>query len=369
MKIEQDYSKHPITTIQFIIFIYLTQTGLGILTLPSQLHKSTGTSGWISIILGGLVTIIVNILIIKVMERFPNKTIFEIISNLFGTIIGKLFTLVWVLYSLLFFFTIIFSAIHIISVWILPKTSVILILLLFTVPLYIIVSRGLLTIIRYGEIIFTITLWMLPLLLFALKDAHWLNLLPIIKNGWIPLFVSAKDTFFSFLGFELIFLLYPFLENKTSAIKAAIIANSLTMFSMVFVTLISFLFFSPDEIQSYLWPTLNVLKTIEFPFLERFEIIYLPFYLFILSMTGIPYFYSAIFASSFLLNAKNASFINSTFLCAFIITGFFFNPDFHTLDTLSNWVNFSGLGMAFLFPILLLFSTILITKLKKGHRI
>ncbi len=38
-----------------------------------------------------------------------------------------------------------------------------------------------------------------------------------------------------------------------------------------------FYFFSPDETPLLIWPTLSLLKTIEFPFIERFEVIFYRF--------------------------------------------------------------------------------------------
>ena len=70
---------------------------------------------------------------------------------------------------------------------------------------------------RYAVFTVLFTLWM-PLLLFIpLKDGHWIYLLPLLKEGWIPVFNTVKSTIIAFLGFEFAFVLYPYLSNKSSA--------------------------------------------------------------------------------------------------------------------------------------------------------
>ncbi|KHF30211.1 Spore germination protein [Anoxybacillus sp. BCO1] len=73
-------------------------------------------------------------------------------------------------------------------------------------------------------------------------------------------------------------MFYPFLKEKKHAVKAMVIANSISAFTFLLITITLFYFFSPDETPLLIWPTLSLLKTIEFPFIERFEVIFLSFY-------------------------------------------------------------------------------------------
>ncbi|MDT2248436.1 GerAB/ArcD/ProY family transporter [Paenibacillus larvae] len=68
-------------------------------------------------------------------------------------------------------------------------------------------------------------------------------------------------------------------------------ANTITFIVYLLITLSSFICFSPDEITKYLWPTLMLVKPIQFPFLERMEILFLSFYIFIFLTTFVPYTY------------------------------------------------------------------------------
>ena len=72
------------------------------------------------------------------------------------------------------------------------------------------------------------------------------------------------------------------------------------------VTFVSFVYFSPDGITKFLWPTLSLVTPFHFSFLERFEIIFLSFYLFIIFDSCIPYIFTASDGINQLLNKKES---------------------------------------------------------------
>ena len=72
--------------IAFIVFSYIV--GYGILTLPKDIVKDLGTSGWISIIIGDIGIIFSAYLFIYLAKTFNNKTIFEYSKILTGKFIS-----------------------------------------------------------------------------------------------------------------------------------------------------------------------------------------------------------------------------------------------------------------------------------------
>ena len=110
--------------------------------------------------------------------------------------------------------------------------------------------KGVLIISRYAVFTVFFTLWMPFLLFIPLKDGHWIYLLPLLKEFWIPVLNTVKSTIIAFLGFEFAFVLYPYLSNKSSA-KGIVIANLITLFIYLQVTFVSFVYFSPDGITKF----------------------------------------------------------------------------------------------------------------------
>ena len=62
-----------ITLFEFIIFIHSLQLASGMLIMPSPLATTAGTDGWISIILGWMVTSIIGVFIILMLQKSQQK--------------------------------------------------------------------------------------------------------------------------------------------------------------------------------------------------------------------------------------------------------------------------------------------------------
>nr|WP_261807609.1 endospore germination permease [Paenibacillus sp. N3.4] len=306
-----------------------------------------------SIIVGWILTILLSFVIIRIMEKNPECTLFELLPKYFGKWIGKGLVVLWILLAAYVATTVMFSTIHIIKIWIVQDIRNYILMILFTIPIYMITKQGIRVIGIFAELVFIVTLWMPFLLLFALKDTQWLYLLPLGKEGLLPILSTVKSTIFSFLGFELTFIFYPFLKDKKSAFKGIVIANSLTMMIYLTTTIVCFIKFSPTEITDYVYPVLNLLKLIRLPFLERLEIIYLSFYLFIIFMTIIPYLYAVVLGTSQLLGKQDHRNSLRILLFLWILLSFFFIPSSFQITQLANWWGMAGIYSAFGFPIFL----------------
>lgn len=229
-----------------------------------------------------------------------------------------------------------------------------LIMILLSIPMLMLACKGALIISRFAVFTVIFTLWM-PLLLFIpLKDGYFIYLLPLIKEGWLPILNTVKSTIIAFLGFEFAFVLYPYLTNKASAKKGIIIANLITLFIYLQITFVSFIYFSPDGITKFLWPTLSLVTPFHFSFLERFEIIFLSFYLFIIFDSCIPYIFTASDGINQLLNKKGSS-LPIYFLlfgCIFIL--FFYIPSSYQISALREFWGTASYFIVFLFPVVFL---------------
>ncbi|BBH24083.1 germination protein [Paenibacillus baekrokdamisoli] len=347
------YSYNQISLLQYIFIIFEVQVGLGVLSLPRDLAKTAGTDGWISIILGWILAILLSLVVLKIMEKNPESTLFDLLSRYFGKWVGKSISILWILYAAFAAFVVMFSTIHIIKIWIVPDMPNFVLMILFVIPNYMIAKHGMRVIGLFSELVFLVSMWMPFLLLYTLKDIQWLNLLPIAKEGLLPILVTVKSTILAFLGFELAFILYPFLKDKKSASKGIIIANSLSMIIFLAITVICFVRFSPEEVTDFVYPTLNLLKLIRLPFLEGLEFIFLCFYLFMLFITLIPYLYTAVLGVTQLFGKQDHRNSLRILLFLWILLSFFFIPSSSQITQMGKWWGEVGLYFAGVFPIFL----------------
>ncbi|MFS0553597.1 GerAB/ArcD/ProY family transporter [Brevibacillus sp. 179-C9.3 HS] len=346
------YAYYELSVLQYIFLIHGTQIGIGVLTIPRELAEQAGTDGWISLFIGWAAAVLVSLVTTNMMKRYPDKTIIDIFHLLLGKWLGKVATIFMCMYCG-FAATVLFvNTTAIINVWILSQTPGYIIVALFAIPAYIVVQGGLRVIGRYSELVFYLTLWMPLVLATALRDAHWLHFLPLIKEGWMPIVLASKTTVLSFLGFELAYFVYPFLQKKQYASIGIVVANTLTLLVYLYITIICYTFFCPDEITQYTWPTLNLWKVIEYRFLERIDIIFLAFYLFILSTTAMTYMYFTVFSTSQLFNSPDHRKHLLVFLCLVSVAAWLYTPSFIEVNTITETWSFVGMLFAYLLPLL-----------------
>jgi spore germination protein (amino acid permease) len=360
------YTQNQITFMQYIFLIHGAQVGVGLLTLPRELAENAGTDGWIAIIIGWLFSTLASLIIIQVMKKYPNGSIIDLLTHYFGKWVGKIAALIFVLYFA-FLGSIIFEREGLfIQFWILPQTGMFILLLLLSIPSYLIVRNNITILGRYAEFVFFLTIWTIFFYLPPLKEAHWLHLLPIIKEGWNPILTAAKTTIFSFLGFEIAFFLYPFLQKKQKASIGIVIANTLTLAVFLLVTIVAFTFYSPDEISLYKEPTINLLKIVEFRFLERLEIVFLSFYIFIISTTVLPIFFVTVFCTSHFFGKQDHSKYVAWLLLLNLVYVFFFPQSFSINTQLQKVSEPISLILVYAFPLCLWVYLWLYSRIKRG---
>ncbi|WP_442603225.1 GerAB/ArcD/ProY family transporter [Paenibacillus sp. KN14-4R] len=360
--------KLPITHLQFIFLIYGIQIGTGILSLPRTLAEIAGTSGWISIIIGGFINIVFSVVIVFVMKKYPNDILPEIFTRLFGKVMGKILFIPVIAHFAFFSWTILVEAVLYIKVWFLPSTGTAYVMFLFAVPTYLIARKNLQVLSRYTQIVFYLTIWMPFILLFPLKDSHFINLLPLLKDGWTPIFKAVEPTVYSYIGFEITYFVYPHLIQKEKAIRGVIIGNTLTMLTYLFVTVLCFAFFSPDEITTYNQPVLNLLKVIEFRFLERFDMIFLSLYLFVVSTAWIPYTYLVSFGTAQLFGKRDHSLFIGLFLIAVVIMAMVTKPSWMQEEKWKTLAGYNGIIICYCLPVFLLIYITVYQKITRRNR-
>ncbi|AZN41494.1 GerAB/ArcD/ProY family transporter [Paenibacillus albus] len=295
---------NQITTLQFILIIHSVQLGVGIISLPKDLADISGTDGWIAIILGWLLSTAASLIMVQIMKKYPNGTIIELIEHYFGKWIGKLAMVVYFVYFLMYAYLIFNRMVLLTQSWIMQQSQTWVLMLLFVIPAYMLIKGGVRDIGRFAEITFLASIWMVFVISTLFKDANWLHLLPVLKEGWMPVFRTVNTTITSFLGFECVFFIYPYLEKKQSASMGVILANTFTMMVYLFITIICFLVFSPDEITFFNDTVISAVKIIEFRFIERFDLVILSCYLMVIAKTWMSALYMSVYCSSRLIVGK-----------------------------------------------------------------
>lgn len=342
-----------INTLRYTIIIISAQIGTGILILPRIIAEKAGQDGWISVLIGWVCSIIASIFFIQALHLKKNTSNY-IFQSVFGKYIGNTLVIFYTTYFLLEFWTIFVNCILLIQEWLLPHTSNYTIAILLCIPTYMIVSKGTHSVGSYCEIVFYITICipLLFLILIPVTGGSLLHFLPVLKNGISPVLHAVPSTIFSFSGFEISIVLYPYLQSKKYALHGVIIANTFTMFFYLLIVLISFYFFSPNAILQFAQPVLNLFKLMEFRFLERVDLLLLCLYLIVMSTSWITFLYSSIL----IINSKKTphfKYKTFIFLVISILIIRLLNPSGKQLKIYQDFISNIGLWLIYCFSIFL----------------
>jgi spore germination protein (amino acid permease) len=257
----------------FIIFLIVSgQIGTAALGFQRIVLKSTGYDAWIAIIIAGLFIHLFMYMIYSVLKNGEGDIIY-IHQKLFGKWIGNILSLGLILYALFAAITVFRTYLEIIQVWMFPKLNLWFFSFVFMLLAYYAISGGFRIISGVTVLSFAVLLVICPFFLFALEFSEFQNMLPVMKHTIPEVLGGAKAMTLSYLGFEAILLYYPFIKKAKRSQRWAHAGVSITIFFYLYLGIISFAFYSEEQLSRTIWGTLSLFKIIEMPFVERFEYI------------------------------------------------------------------------------------------------
>lgn len=143
-------------------------------------------------------------------------------------------------------------------------------------------SRGIRVVAGLSVLGFFITLPLFLLKYYALKDAHYTNLLPIFDHSITEILAATKGVTLNYLGFEMILLYLPFLKQPEKSQKWAHFGNLFTVFTYFITIFVSFVYYNQEQLQHTIWATLTLWKIVDLPFAQRFEYAGIALWLFVI---------------------------------------------------------------------------------------
>lgn len=273
---QTDVRENSLLSPFFIFFlIHSSQTGIGMLSFQRDIAKHAEQDAWISVLVGGFTLHIILFLMFKLLDQSPNRNLISLHKEYFGKIIGNALSVLFLLYFLLLMTTVVDSYVEIINVWAFSSVRPWEFTLIISIVIFLIVSGGF-------RVITGIAFWsiLIPIILFfvlgyTLKYSHFSNLLPLFGHDIKDILKSSKEATVSFLGFETLFLFYPFVKKSSKTKMWAHGGLLFTTFSYVLITIITFAYFSGGQLEHIIWPTLVMTKIVQVPFIDRFEYIFI----------------------------------------------------------------------------------------------
>lgn len=269
-------SKLGLTKMQIFFLIVNAQVGVGMLTLPNKLQETSKHDGWISIILTGIVIQCILFLYWLLLRRFPNSDYYEINRSILGKHLGKLCNFATFIYLVMTTVYLLLVSVKLIGEILLDRTPLWVIgLLIFTMCIYLCTSsiQVFARIIIVHSILF-LFLFILSFFPYTL-NLDFRNILPIGSSGLKNIIFGFRDSYISFLGFEIILFLYPLAADKNKAfLKNITYINLFVSGLTVYLTILATLIFNSNLLAQLKYPIIYMFRPLQFEALDRLDLIF-----------------------------------------------------------------------------------------------
>lgn len=272
MKINLSIKKSEQIRAHYLFFIILgIQIGVGFLSAPRFIFKEAHQDAWISIIIAYFFMLLTVIVMLKILSSYENTDIFGIQVHLFGKWFGKFLGCLYLLFFMAELLSVLLAYIEVVQVFIYPTIhsfvigSLLLILVVYSVI-------GGIRIVTGVVFLFVIlSPWFFFLLYDPILRMESSHFLPILEASITDLLKGAKTSSFSFFGLELLFIIYPFVNDKEAIKRPTYWGLTVSAFTVLMTTIISIGYFSPNDFDLIDWPVVSLFKSVSFSFMERFD--------------------------------------------------------------------------------------------------
>ncbi|GGA85793.1 GerAB/ArcD/ProY family transporter [Ornithinibacillus halotolerans] len=267
----------------YLFFIIISvQIGVGIIGAPRFIYMEAERSAWLSILIAFLYICVLVSCMLIILKKYDNADLLGIQVDLFGNFFGKLLGIVFLVHLGLSMMSILLTYIQVIQLFLyhaMPNlliTSLIMILVLYTV------YGGIRVIVGVTFILFLITMWILTVLYDPFLRANWYNLLPLFDSSLPDILKGTRATSYTLAGFEILWLIYPFIQNKNKVRLPIFLGLAFTTIILLVVTVLSISYFSAEGLKTIDWAVLILVKNASFTFLERLDYIVVVMWLMII---------------------------------------------------------------------------------------
>ncbi|MBA2937407.1 GerAB/ArcD/ProY family transporter [Paenibacillus sp. CGMCC 1.16610] len=260
----------------FFVFFLVHATTVGVSTICSQIfvYKTAGHDAWISILFMGVYLHFIVWMMYKMLNN-PAKDVIELHQMIFGKILGSAISLLMIGYFFMSALSAVRAYIDVLQVWIFPTVSTWELCLIFLCIIYYIVSGGfrVLTGIAFFAVLASSLLFILTYIPMKYGNLHYL--FPIWNHSTSDLLKSTLAASNLYMGFESLFIFFPFIRSTDKHAKWAHFGVLFTSLQYAFISISTLMYFSQGLLEQTLYPILVVTKIIQFPFAERIEFLFI----------------------------------------------------------------------------------------------
>jgi spore germination protein (amino acid permease) len=344
--------------------LHSTQTGVVVLSFQANIIKGAGHNAWLPVLAVGFLMHVLFLMMLYILKHSSAGDLLSFHRDVFGKVFGGMLNLIMATYFSILSLYALYTYIDILQIWVFDGITSWEFSLLFSALIFYIVAGGfrVVTAIAYWGVV--IPSFLLLSLLYLLNYIEVSYLIPIFQYGLKDYFNSAKEAAPLYIGFETVLVFFPFIKDREKSSKWGHLGLLFSTFIYTTISIITFLFFTQEKLTHLAWPTLTMIKIMQFPFLERFEFIFIFTWLLVIMPVICIYLWSAIRSIKSTIPKAKATYVLVGLLAVFHFINSYF-VEIQYSQFLSKLVRYSGLFFLFCYIPFLFLIAVVRKKLKK----
>lgn len=338
--------RQQITPLQFAFLLFNTALGAGLLILPRPLAQLAREDMWLSVLAGGVMTMVMFWCAATLCGFFPRLTLVEYHRALLGRWLGDTLTIGFLALSLLLTSLTLRTFALAVKLFLFDVTPVEVIFFTILIVAVYATQYGLGPVVRLEQVLLPSSLTLfLGIFLLGLVAVKGRNFLPFLGHGITPVLQGAAATWLTYSGPELVIALaYPFLTRQRAATPWGLYTLALLTAVYTVSTAVLQGVLGADEIDRLTFPVISAFKEVQIPdtYVERLDGYLMVIWIFLYFGSLANLLLLSAFAASRLLGLEFSRPL-LVLLLPLLYYAALVPPDQPTQEIVSRWLNLAGL--------------------------
>ncbi|SES10977.1 endospore germination permease [Psychrobacillus sp. OK032] len=302
--------KDKINPFQFLVLVIFFTIGSSILVVPSGLALHSRQDAWVAAVIGTVISVLVIWLFTFIGMRFPNLTYVQLNEKVFGKWLGKLFSILFVIMTLLNTANLIAHSSSFLKTQMLPHTPTIVLNSLMAIILIMAIRYGLTTFARAAEIlIFVFFFLFIVLVSFIIPQIDVKNIEPFFQASGKSLIQSSLMlAVISSVNAIALLMIFPAFVTQIKKAKANfLIGTIIGGIVIIIITLLCVIVLGINITIRQVYPSYALAKVINVGnFVNRIEGFMAALWILSLYFKMVIYFFASVLGIAQILSLKDS---------------------------------------------------------------
>lgn len=258
------------------IFLFSSLFGFGLMTSPYVAAKYIGPNGYLGLIVAMLLTVPVIVVLVRLGNKFPDKSIIEYLPIVFGKVPGKVVGFIYLAFLLALTVSATRSMAEEFNVYFLMKTPVWAIAAIMLLSVAYLAHKGIEGITRLAAFVFPLAfIFIILSMMLAFQNFQPDHIRPVFNINLSKLSLGSIQMFYVFFPLATVFISYQYLTEKQKGQNILLGATLLAFVPILGMVLGAIGMYGAKGILRYNWPVLEMIRTAMMPFLlETFDLFF-----------------------------------------------------------------------------------------------